>query len=319
MHPSLTLFALGKRCLSATRRAAAVSLLVAMTLAEAGGVEMTGEGIAREVERVNRFGAVDNITFGTGDSVMTVIDRPAGQPPLVNTLKRYRSNHYPDQEGVAAKDLVIFQSGKLRSTGILVTDFRDPNKASGFSIWLPTLRKVRRFAEPDPNDAWGGSNFTYGDVYLRRADDEVHRLLGEARFPGCLGVMDMGPEARSRHTESTPPAQCGVDGRPMYRVESRPKQPNGWYDYRIVWVDKESFADYRSEFFKDGQPVKVIDKDWRSMGLADPRAQYWVYWYALTAATGHEGMAYVPATAVSWNDDLDPDLWTESTLRRIKQ
>ena len=33
----------------------------------------------------------------------------------------------------------------------------------------------------------------------------------------------------------------------------------------------------------------------------------------------HEGMAYVDADAVVWNVDLDPGLWTERTLRRIKR
>ena len=55
------------------------------------------------------------------------------------------------------------------------------------------------------------------------------------------------------------------------------------------------------------------------MGLDDPRAQYWLYWYARTHASGQEGMAYVPRDVVEWDSDLDPNLWSERTLRRIRR
>ena len=105
--------------------------------------------IALQVEYVNHFRAVRNLTYGTGKTRMVLLDRAAGQTPKVNTLQRYRNTDYQEGE-VAAKDLVIFRSGKMRGTGILVTDYRDPDRGSSYSIWLPSLRKIRRFAEPNP-------------------------------------------------------------------------------------------------------------------------------------------------------------------------
>ena len=116
-----------------------------------------------------------------------------------------------------------------------------------------------------------------------------------------------------------PEADCSVQGREVYRLRSRPHRPETGYDERIVWADVETFADYRSVYYRDGQPLKVIDKSWRGMGLDDPRAQYWQYWYARTETTGQQGMAFVAPAAVKWNSDLDPGLWSESTLRRIRR
>jgi hypothetical protein len=92
-----------------------------------------------------------------------------------------------------------------------------------------------------------------------------------------------------------------------------------WYDHRIRWVDAESFADYRSLYFKDGELVKRLDKDWQSAGLEDPRALYWHYWYARDPRRGDEAVAVAPAGSVAWNLPLPARLWSESTLRRLKR
>ena len=275
--------------------------------------------IAQQVEYVNRFRTIRNLTYGTGKHRLVVIDRPAGQKPKINTLQRNRNNDYPKGGEVAAKDLAVFRSGKLRGTGILMTDYRDAERGSSYSIWLPSLRKIRRFAEPDPTDSWSGSNFTYGDIYLRRARDEEHELLGTERFPDCLGVMKLTESERDKHTRWLPESNCDIKGRETFKLKSHPKTPNDDYDHRIVWVDRKTFADYRSEFFRNGELVKRIEKDWRSMGLEDPRAQYWVYWYAQTISTGQEGMACIDPSGIAWNSELKPGLWKESTLRRIRR
>lgn len=274
--------------------------------------------IAANVDFVNRFVAVPNVGYGSEDSPVVVLDRSAGGRLLVNTFERWRRNDYPQGE-VAARDLVIFRSGNLRGTGILVTDFADPAKGRAYVIWLPSLRKIRRFAEPDPGDSWGNSNLTYGDIYTRRPEDEMHEVLGRESFDGCLGVIRLAEDQRDRHTQWMPEADCSVRGRPVYRLRSVPHRKDLGYDARETWVDVETFADYRSVYYRDGRALKVIDKSWRPMGLDDPRAQYWHYWYARTETDGQEGMAFARPETVRWNQDLDPDLWSERTLRRIRR
>ena len=274
--------------------------------------------IARLVYFVNHFYGVRNIRFGDRRHPMVLVNQAAGSAPKVMTLERRLNNDYHD--GVTrARDLAIFRSGKLRGTGILVQDYVDPGRSLSFSIWLPALRKVRRYMEPNQADAWGGSDFTYGDIYLRRPDDETHEILDQTSFPDCLRVLEIPQEQRNRYTRVLPKASCEARGRPVYRLRSRPRAHDWWYDQRIVWVDRETFADYRSEYYKDGKRIKILDKDWRSMGLPDPRAQYWLYWYAIDLRTGHQGMAFVPEGGVGWNEKVKPRLWSEATLRKIKR
>lgn len=301
-------------------KTAAGTLLWAWLLSTGGAAaaELTGEAVAREVDHVNRFSAVRNVSYGERGRPAVLLDRSADGALRRNTMERWRRNDYPEG-AVAARDLVIFRSGKLRGTGILVTDFTNPDKGRTYAVWLPSLRKIRRFTEPDPADSWGNSNFTYGDIYTRRPQDEVHELLGRETFEGCLDVLQLPKEQRDRYTQWMPEADCSVQGREVYRLRSRPRRPHPGYDERVVWVDVETFADYRSVYYRDGLALKVIDKAWRSMGLDDPRAQYWQYWYALTPDSGQEGMAFVPPDAVRWNGDLDPGLWSERTLRRIRR
>ncbi len=272
--------------------------------------------VARQVEYVNRFQALDNIRLGERRRPMVLLDRRPGGRIRRLTMERHRNNRYPGG-GIAARDLAIFRAGKLRGTAILLTEFKDRRRNAVYSVWLPSLRKIRRVSRPDPEDTWNGSVFTYGDVYLRRATDERHRLLPAQRFEGCLGRMDPGAEPR-KSLPWWPEARCDLAGRELLRLESRPLWSGASYAYRITWVDPVTFADYRSDFFRDGRRVKRIDKDWRPTGLPDPRAQYWVYWYA-RAADGHEGEAAVPPRAVAWNEERDPGFWSERTLRRIKR
>ena len=293
-------------------------LLCCIVISGARATPPGADAVAREIEFVNHFAAVRNIHYGTPQAPVVVFDRSADGQTRVNTFERWRRNDHGDGP-VGASDLAIFRSGKLRGTGILVTEPRDPTRSRDYRLWLPSLRKVRRFAEPDPADNWGGSNFSYGDIYVRRPHDEQHRLLGRETFDDCLGVVQLPPTERDRHTAAIPGADCSARGRAVFRLQSRPYRNDLGYDERISWVDVETFADYRALYYRDGQPVKVIDKAWRSMQLDDPRAQYWVYCYARSFADDRQGMAFVAPDAVQWNTALDPDLWSEQTLRRIRR
>jgi len=275
--------------------------------------------IARQVYFVNHFLAVRNARFGDEKHPMVLIDRSRTGKLRVMTMVRRLNNAYDDGV-IRARDMAIFRSGKLRGTGVLVTDYVDPNKRLSFSIWLPALRKIRRHAEPDQSDSWGGSLFTYGDIYLRRPTNERHERLPDAPFPDCLQPLDLPESKRNRYTRRLPEPRCDLKGQPMLRIKSRTRFAHWWYDYRIIWIDPASFADYRSEYFKDGKKIKVIDKDWHSMGLDDPRAQYWLFWSGRHLLNGQQGMAFIPEGHIFWNEEkVDPRTWTESTLRRIKR
>jgi hypothetical protein len=284
--------------------------------------EVTADEVADNVYFVNHFYALDNFSIQEkGNKITIILNKSAGSRPLTLTVERFLNNDYDDDPDIKAKDLAIFRSGKLRGTGMLITDFVDDSKSQLYEVWLPALRKIRRFAQPAHDDAWGGTDFTFGDVTLRKPLHETHELQGKETFDGCLGFIDLEPSDRRGSISDVPTeGSCVPKGREVYVLKSTTKFSNWWYDYRVSYVDTETFADYRTDYFKDGEKIKVIDRDWASFDMDDPRAQYWKYWYGITLDTGHETWAVIPEEVVVANDPtLEPTLWTQRTLRKIKR
>ena len=282
----------------------------------------SADEIIDQVYYVNHFYGFDNYGIEDKDGKITVlVNKSAGEKPTTVTVERYLNNKYEDDPVIKGRDLAIFRSGKLRGTGMLVTDYDEVGKSQSYSIWIPALRKIRRFAEPAQDDAWGGTDFTFGDVVLRKPHNETHELLGTDTFKGCLGSVALTEDEKNKYTRDLPEASCTPDGKEVYKVKSTTKFENWWYDYRISYIDTKSFADYRTEYFKDGEQIKVIDRDWKPVdGASDPRMVVWGYWYGKTFATGHETWAVIPPEVVSYNDDSKKEsLWTEGTLRKIKR
>lgn len=283
---------------------------------------LSADELADQVYFVNHFFAFDNYAIvKDGKDITVLVLKSAGKKPTTITLERYLNNKYEDDPNVKAKDLAIFRSGKLRGTGMLITEFDDQSKSQSYAVWLPSLRKIRRFAEPAHDDAWGGSDFTFGDVTLRRPQDEKHELVGEDTFNDCLGAMELKDSEKNRYTRKLPKAYCGAKGRAVYKLKSTPKRSNWWYDYRISYVDKETFADHRTEYFKGGKQIKVIDRHWeKAPGVDDPRAVSWGYWYGKNLDTGHETWAVIPSKVNRYNDSsFKSSKWSEATLRKLKQ
>ena len=155
--------------------------------------------IARQVYYVNHFYSVDNFSIKRiGKKQITVLlSRTEGKKPKTNTVERHLNNTYNDGV-VKGKDIAIFRSGKLRGTGMLITDYVDDAKSQSYSIWLPALRKIRRFAQPAHDDSWGGTDFTFGDVTLRKPHHESHELQGTETFNECLLAMNVAKKHQNK-------------------------------------------------------------------------------------------------------------------------
>ena len=312
-----------------TTTLAAAALLAASAIAPAGvpkdlpypsGELTDATQIMQQVYFVNHFDAMKNYAIvKKGHKITTLVLRAKGDKPTTLTLERFLNNEYPADDPIKAQDLAIFRSGKLRGTGILVTDYKDDNKSQSYMIWLPALRKIRRFAQPSQDDAWGGSDFTFGDVVLRKPKHETHELLGKETFNDCLGALEVPKNQQGRYTRHLRGPSCDPKGKEVYKVKSTTKFKNWWYDYRISYVDTKTFADYRTEYFKDGKKVKIIDRYWIDSPLDDPRALFWGYWYGKNLVTGHETFANIPDGVSVANGDFKRKLWTEQTLRKIKR
>ncbi|MBF0188896.1 MAG: outer membrane lipoprotein-sorting protein [Magnetococcales bacterium] len=277
----------------------------------------SAQEIAEQVYYVNHFYGMDNFLIipTSKTKYVSMVVREKGKKGKVHTIKRLLNNAYGDGT-VKSRDLIQFITGKMRGTSILITDYVDDAKQQSYSIWLPALRKIRRFSEPPHDDAWGGSDFTYGDIALRKPEHEEHELLGTETFGKCLGAMTLSKRLKKKTVlRNFSDPSCEHKDKTVYKLKSTTKQKKWWYDHRISYVDTTSYADYRTEYYKDGALVKEIDRDWTSLGMADPRMQFWKYWYGKTSATGHETQINIPEGGIQWNKDKDPEIWTEENLK----
>lgn len=300
--------------------AAALALLASELHAVELSLPLPTEGpdadeIARQVYFVNHFYALDEFEIGgSGQARLRIINLPPDGKVSEVRASRY-IRHFSSDPAIKTKDMVVFESGTLRSTAILATDFINPNTPMSFSAWLPALRKVRRMGEPPYDDKWGGSLLTYGDIYLRRPEEEKHELQGKVVLEGCLESMD-----QVQDLEALPAKDCSHEGKTVYLLKSLPKRKDElWYDYRLSWIDPVSFADYKAIYFKDGKEIKSMAKSWRALGQDDPRAQVWEYWYARNADGTHQAIALMPLEGVRVNSDRSEDYWSEATLSKMRR
>jgi hypothetical protein len=289
----------------------------------AAGVEPDADEVAKQVYFANHFYTFDNFSIKRRGSTLSVlVNKAEGGSPLTMAVERHLNNNYAADDVIRSRDLAIFHSGNMRGTGMLVTEYAEDDRSKDYMVWLPRLRKIRRFAQPRQDDAWGGSVFTFGDVTLRKLDDETHELLGKKQLRTCLGMMDALEGKLFRYTGRIPERSCRHIDKEVYGLKSTTKFNDWWYDYRISYVDTHSFADYRTLYYKNGKLIKVIDRDWglvNTQGEGDPRALFWKYWYGVDLRTGQESLAVIPREVVSFNSNLDNNFWTERTLRRIKR
>jgi len=290
-------------------------------LAYPKGEVKDGKTVMNNVYFVNHFYAFKNYSIEKKRRTITVlVKKSEGKKPLTDTVERYLNNDYLKDPTIKAKDLAIFRSGKMKGTGMLITDYKDDARSQEYLAWLPALRKIRRFAQPAHDDAWGGTDFTFGDVTLRKPMHEKHELLGTETFNKRVHVMNIPKAQQTSTTKKLPAGTDEYKANTVYKVKSTTKFPGWWYDYRITYVDAKNFSDYRTEYYKKGKLVKTLEKNWKSIeGQKDPRALRWFTWYAKTMETNHETMAYIPKKVTKYNTSLKSKLWTKKTLKKIKR
>ena len=285
--------------------------------------ELNGQQIAEQVYAVSHGLLVRNaVSKQHGKEIAVLVNRAPlerrknGRRPIVNTFETYGNSH-PQSPELDSMQMAIIKSGKAKGTGILFVSYADENKPGIMSVWLPALRKIRRINEPSYEDTWVGTNLTYGELVLRKPEDETHELLRSDVFQDCLPVMTLGPKEVSRYTRKLPGSQCGHKGKAVYLVKSTTKFKNWWYDYHISEIDQKTFAIYRTVYYKAGKKIKTIAIDWQSLDQEDPRIQYPRYIYAITHDSGIDSMVYVPRSTIQLNQDLPDAFWSEATLKKF--
>ena len=247
-----------------------------------------------------------------------LIKRIPGSSPRVSAFESFTNYNYQNSN-TESKLLIIYRSGMLKGTGVLISTYVGAKRAPNLMIWLPALRKVRRFSSPSQDDVLNGSIFTYGEVFLRRPEHEKHQLLGQQTFGECLNVMTIKKSEQGRRTRSLPKAQCAHEDKVVYQLRSDTLFNDWWYDYRISYIDTSTFAMYRTVYFKDSKRIKTIDIDWDKMDHPDPRVLSPNFIYAKSNVTNIESFLVIPKETIDWNTDIKNKFWSERTLKKIKR
>lgn len=280
---------------------------------------LTGAEIAEQAFYVIRAKLPKNaISKKNKGFISRLINRRHGRKASVNQFESYINNDYNDAH-IKQKQLAIFRSGKLKGTGVLITQYKNETKSPLMQLWLPRLRKVRRFVAPDADEFWNGSNLTYGEIFLRKLNDEKHTLLETTIFQHCLQTLNLPINEQSKNTHNIPPSQCAHKGKEIYKLKSESQLNNSWYDYHISNIDTSSFATYRTQYYKNNQLIKIIDIDWQPLKHKDPRAVYPAYLYSKSHIDQSESLFIVPKETVFWDAAIKPKFWSESSLRKIKR
>jgi len=272
----------------------------------------------KHVYYVNQFYAFNEFPVENQIKGMNiVVNKDRWGRVYTQAVERHINTTYSLDHAIKKQEIAIWRNGKHKSMGMLITDYSDDAKNRSYQIWVPTLRKVRRFAQPIMKDSWGGTDFTWGDVSLRKPFHETHEILAQTTFESCLDAIKIPEDKRNKWTANIPGPSCHPQGRPVYKLKSTP-QYDADYDYRISYVDAQNFADYRIEYYKKGNVFKVIDKDWHSLDIdGDPRGAYWSYWYGRNYETGHESLALLLWDGMKYDSQGDEKFWSSATLRKL--
>ncbi len=250
-----------------------------------------GEALARQV-----YGSLHDKTLRnavskrTGRAAAMVLSRvPLAKRkhrrPHIQTFDTY-INNTPADPAIDTQQMAILTSGKAKGAGVLVTRYADPKKHAVLTIWLPALRKARHVNEPSYEDVWFGTNLTYGELVLRKPEDETHEVIGEGTFKDCLPSMVLQPWEQNRYTQMLPGEQCGHRGTPVWILKSTTRFVNWWYDYHITEIDKQTFWPYRTVYYKNGKKIKTVVVDWQSLDQPDPKLGYPRFIYAISHDDG---------------------------------
>lgn len=292
------------------------------SVAEVPNAPITADQIAEQVYAVSHGQLLQSSssTRNNKDIAMVVTRAPIdrrkpGRMPTLNTFETFGKSKPADPE-IESLQMAIITSGKVKGTGILYVNYADKSKGGVMSIWLPALRKIRRMNEPAHDDNWIGTNLTYGELVLRKPEHEIHELLGESTLQDCLPAMKLEKWEINRYTKKLPEPQCEHQGKAVYRLKSTTRFKNWWYDYHISDIDKQTFALYRTVYFKNDEKIKTVVVDWQSLNQPDPRLVFPRYIYALSHEDGSDTMVYVPESTIQLNPDLPDEFWSEETLKK---
>ena len=172
----------------------------------------------------------------------------------------------PNTEGFNYKETLhpLIEPFDLKGVGSTSYRYLDPSRQDDTWLYLPSLRRVRRFSTTQRSDALFGQD-TDVDSYAGYAGQIAWmdwRLLGERPMLAAFHTTHFPV----KWTEGA--ADWAFDGewekRDVWVLEGRSKLPQYAYSKRVLYVDKEVFVIVYSDMYdRGGELWKIWINNWR--------------------------------------------------------
>lgn len=195
--------------------------------------------------------------------------------------RRYWKN-YAGNDGMATKTIFFTEfPPDAKGTGFLIWNYSQVGKADDLWLYLPSLRQARHVSSRGQDDAFMGSDLTFGDMGQRRLEEDNHKFLKEET--------------------------CGDE--PCYVVESVAKDKEGIYSKKIQWITKKDFIAMKIEYYdRKGELLKSQKINWQETS----GYKAWKSSEVVNVQTGHKTIFEISDLKI--NGGLKDDLFKERTL-----
>lgn len=190
---------------------------------------------------------------------LKLIERDGSKREIV--AWRYWKN-YNNQEGFDSKTVLFTESPPdSRGVAFLIWDYGAEGKPDDLWLYLPALRNTRRISSRDQNDAFMGSDLTFGDMGQRRIDEDTHTLIGEEEYRSI----------------------------PCYVVESVPKEADSIYGKKVSWISKKDATIQKIDYYdRNGRLLKRQTIDWQTVKHKGQEIFVWDKTDIVNVQTGHK-------------------------------
>ena len=150
-------------------------------------------------------------------------------------------------------------------------------------IYVPAVDLIKPISADDKNSSFVGSDFTYEDVSGRHWTEDNHTLVGEQE----------------------------LDGKPVYVIESIPKEEYKGFARKVSYIDKENYLPLKEEYYnKKGELERVFTAD----KIEDVDG-----FLTITQRTienlDKKSKTTVAFSSIEYNLGIDPDIFTERYLK----
>lgn len=224
------------------------------------------------------------LTYQIGDQknkvILHLIEKDGTKKKI--EASRYWKN-YRAKEGLDSKMLLVTDfPPDSRGISFLIWDYSQENKTDDLWLYLPALRMVRRISAQDQNDAFLGSDLTFGDMGQRRLDEDEHKLLREE----------------------------GYQGTQSYVVESVPKEKTSIYSKKVSWISKDHWTVLKIDYYdRNSKLLKRQTIEWQTLDSFS----VWKKTDVTNVQNGHRTIFEVSDLHV--NGGLEDEDFTERSLK----